>query len=331
MADMRLIKDMSAALNAKPKQPSPYDTTAEVTRIDGNTAWVHIPGGVDETPVQMSVNARAGDTVRVRVGGGTAWLVGNDTAPPTDDKKANEAQGTADEALNKINTLEAIQIFAEMIQTNSLTVLGDLDGSGYRCEIRSDGLYIVDPDDETLAVYGSEAYIGKETAGVRIAEDSISMDSHGKTLFSISGIDDAVVVGAYVNTSGGFRPRAGGSNTWSDSIVISATYPFKITINNTLYTYTDYGEYTVTTGIKLTIAEDGFTIQNTSQSQQTINVTIHEYYANGYAGDFIFGDGMAIDTAGNVKLALNAYTTKEPDASLTAALKSLGWFSYVIS
>ena len=121
MADMRLIRDMSAALNAKPKQPQPYDTTAEVVRVEGSTAWVHIPGGVDETPVQMSVNARIGDTVRVRVGGGTAWLVGNDTAPPTDDKKADEAQATADEALLKIDTIEAINIFADMIKTGTIS------------------------------------------------------------------------------------------------------------------------------------------------------------------------------------------------------------------
>lgn len=121
MADMKLIKDMSAALNAKPKQPSPYDTTAEVVRVEGDTAWVHIPGGVDETPVQMSVNAKIGDTVRVRVGGGTAWLTGNDTAPPTDDEKANGAQATADEALLKINTIEAINIFADMIKTGAIS------------------------------------------------------------------------------------------------------------------------------------------------------------------------------------------------------------------
>ena len=120
MADMKLIKDMSAALNARPRQPEPYDTTAEVTRVEGDVAWVHIPGGVDETPVQMSVNAKIGDTVRVRVGGGTAWLTGNDTAPPTDDKAADEAQKTADEALLKVTTIEAVDIFADMIQTGRL-------------------------------------------------------------------------------------------------------------------------------------------------------------------------------------------------------------------
>ena len=75
-----------------------YDTTATVRRIEGSTAWVHIPGGVDETPVRLTISAKAGDTVQVRVGGGSAWLVGNQTAPPTDDTKAEAAQATANTA-----------------------------------------------------------------------------------------------------------------------------------------------------------------------------------------------------------------------------------------
>jgi hypothetical protein len=43
----------------------------------------------------LTVNAEAGDTVQVRVSGGTAFLVGNATAPPTDDTKANAAQKIA--------------------------------------------------------------------------------------------------------------------------------------------------------------------------------------------------------------------------------------------
>lgn len=74
---------------------SPYDTQAKVVRVQDNTAWVHIPGGVDETPVQRTTNANAGDDVQVRVSGGRAWLVGNYTSPPTDDTVANEANENA--------------------------------------------------------------------------------------------------------------------------------------------------------------------------------------------------------------------------------------------
>lgn len=91
----RFIEAMRAAMK---QTTTGYDTTAVVKRIEGGTAWVHIPGGVDETPVKLTIDAHAGDTVQVRVSGGSAWLVGNASAPPTDDRKAIEAREAADQA-----------------------------------------------------------------------------------------------------------------------------------------------------------------------------------------------------------------------------------------
>ena len=79
----------------KDKSPKPYDTEAVVTRIEGGTAYVHIPGGVNETPAKMVVSASKGDAVRVRVSGGKAYVTGNASAPPTDDTKANIAEASA--------------------------------------------------------------------------------------------------------------------------------------------------------------------------------------------------------------------------------------------
>lgn len=94
----QIKNDLMEALAANKPKTAPYDTEAQVVRVEGSTAWVHIPGGVDETPVAMTINASAGDTVRVRVGNGTAWLVGNDTAPPTDDHTAIIASRQAAQA-----------------------------------------------------------------------------------------------------------------------------------------------------------------------------------------------------------------------------------------
>ncbi|MEE1316002.1 MAG: hypothetical protein U0K35_02110 [Prevotella sp.] len=88
----------SAIKDASKSKTSGYDTQAVVKRIEGNTAWVHIPGGVDETPVQMTMAAKPGDVVQVRVSNGRAWLYGNATAPPTDDTRANFAVGAAIDA-----------------------------------------------------------------------------------------------------------------------------------------------------------------------------------------------------------------------------------------
>lgn len=75
-----------------------YDTQATVVKVAGDTIWVKIPGGVDETPVSKTVSAKEGDTVQVRVAGGRAWIVGNYTNPATDDTKAVQASSEAQAA-----------------------------------------------------------------------------------------------------------------------------------------------------------------------------------------------------------------------------------------
>lgn len=80
------------------KKKYPYDTEATVTRIDGDIVWVKIPGGVDETPAQRTIGARPGDSVQLRVSGGRAYLIGNGTNPPTDDRVAYTAMDHADVA-----------------------------------------------------------------------------------------------------------------------------------------------------------------------------------------------------------------------------------------
>lgn len=82
------ITELIKTIKESKQKTRAYDTEAVVRRIEGNTAWVHIPGGVDETPVRMTVKAKEGDTVQVRVSGGSAFLVGNATAPPSDDSVA---------------------------------------------------------------------------------------------------------------------------------------------------------------------------------------------------------------------------------------------------
>ena len=67
------------------KENTGSDYTGTVTRVEGSTAFVRFNGSdIDDTPVSLSIGAKEGDTVRVRVADGRAWLVGNDTAPPND-------------------------------------------------------------------------------------------------------------------------------------------------------------------------------------------------------------------------------------------------------
>lgn len=80
------------ALTMKESKTKPYDTVAKVLRVDERTAYVHIDGGADETPAQMAINCKSGDTVKIRVSGGKAWLTGNLTCPPTDDTAAEKVK-----------------------------------------------------------------------------------------------------------------------------------------------------------------------------------------------------------------------------------------------
>ena len=79
------------------KRTEPRVTQAEVIRTEGDTVFVHIPGGADETPVKKTIACKKGDTVQVRVSNPSV-IVGNNTAPPTDDTKAVEAEGKAEDA-----------------------------------------------------------------------------------------------------------------------------------------------------------------------------------------------------------------------------------------
>lgn len=87
------------------------DTPATVLRVEGDTVWVHIDGGADETPVRKTINCEQGEIVQVRISNGSAFLVGNASAPPTDDKTAKVAHFMAEEA--GVRAVEAQDTAAE--------------------------------------------------------------------------------------------------------------------------------------------------------------------------------------------------------------------------
>ena len=72
----KIQQDIISAMEESSAGTKGYDTVATVKRVEDNTAWVHIPGGVDETPVTLSIDAKSGDIVRIRVAGGKAWHCG---------------------------------------------------------------------------------------------------------------------------------------------------------------------------------------------------------------------------------------------------------------
>ena len=93
------VRGLAGVIKARnPKtRTSAYDTPATVRRVENGVAYVHIDGGVDETPVNLTIDAKPGDTVMVRVSGGSAWIMGNGSSPPTDDTRANRAMKKAED------------------------------------------------------------------------------------------------------------------------------------------------------------------------------------------------------------------------------------------
>lgn len=132
-----------------------YDTTATVTRVEDSTVWVHIPGGVDETPVKKTISAKQGDTVQVRVSGGSAWLNGNASAPPTDDAQANlaveyalVANNAADSAVRSADearvAAEAAKATADSVHGIAVQALADAETANGAASSALTGLSMVE-------------------------------------------------------------------------------------------------------------------------------------------------------------------------------------------
>ena len=95
-SNTKLAKELLRALEQRQKrQTTAIDTLAEVKRVEGDTIWVHVPGGPDETPIRKTISAKPGDKVQIRIAGGRGWASGNETSPPTDDTVAVAANRRA--------------------------------------------------------------------------------------------------------------------------------------------------------------------------------------------------------------------------------------------
>ena len=157
MSNFDILRDLRQIRKSTPA-PTSYDTPATVTRIEDGIAWVHIDGGVDETPVKLTIAAHEGDVVQVRVGGGTAWLTGNGTRPPTDDALAGVAKELADGAIASltIQRAEIDRLKARYIET-MLIHSPDYDAVEIPYVYPADDLYPTDdvyPSDGTLVRSG---------------------------------------------------------------------------------------------------------------------------------------------------------------------------------
>ena len=192
MSDINLIKDLTMAIQAagnQQKRTGAYDTAATVTRVEGSTAWVHIPGGVDETPVRMTIAAKPGDTVQIRVGQGSAWMVGNATAPPTDDTRAKHAELEAREAAGTATKFVTDTRDGVFVHPRN----NEKDGVRIRKSVE------IIRAGESVAEYSDAVRIGKADGG------HAEIDATGLRLYVSDGSIEIAVIG-YADMGGYWAP-----------------------------------------------------------------------------------------------------------------------------
>lgn len=188
----KLIKEIMDALTAAQKNKTePYDRQGEVKRVEGKIAWVKLEGSDRETPIQMTIACDVGDTVQARIGGGSAWLTGNLTAPPTDDKKANEAismvtnvvqeiQETVDEALEDVSTVDDVTV-QYCLSTSSSTFIQSGEWSNSPPAYSSGKYYwtrSVIYDEDGNATYGTPQYSQDTQLSVETSRAYATTNAH---------------------------------------------------------------------------------------------------------------------------------------------------------
>lgn len=160
------------------RKPQPYDTTAEVTRVEEGTVWVHIEGGVDETPVRKTIDAKKGDKVRIHVGNGSAWITGNESAPPTDDTTAVYASRVATSADSKAvqarSVADEASLYALIARDESIAAQNEAQNAkraAKEAQDRADQVAIIANNAEQSAESARQSAINAE-AQANIAEQN---------------------------------------------------------------------------------------------------------------------------------------------------------------
>lgn len=184
----RIKKNIIEAMQSTNNQgTSAYDSVAEVRRVEGDTAWVHIAGGVDETPVKLTVAAKVGDTVQVRVGGGRAWITGNATAPPTDDTAANKAKTTAATAQRSADDAQATaddnSVKIEKLEDELNLQVKNSDDQFSQINIRIDGISSTVQESE-----GAVSTLEQTVGGFEARVSNIEYDMNVYMSFSSDGL-----------------------------------------------------------------------------------------------------------------------------------------------
>lgn len=196
---MNSQQELLDAINAiSQNKDKSFDTPATVLRVEDDTVWVHIDGGADETPVNKTVNCEQGDTVQVRISNGSAFLVGNATAPPTDDKTATAAHFVAEQAdIKAVKAEETATEVKETVEVLEVEVDNKVDIGTSNIQHLSSTMYQnangVNIYNDTLAVGDSYAHIDGDSFDIKQATTAGTIDDANDIVLATFGANNAVI------------------------------------------------------------------------------------------------------------------------------------------
>ena len=318
---MSASKDLVKILKESEKKGTePYDTEATVKRIDGSTAWVHIPGGVEETPVQLTIGSRVGDKVQVRVSGGRAWLVGNSTAPPTDDstaitinKQTNRYVKTVEAKVDTVSKIagDTDQYFwhtetgtdtgAHITEIPRERFLADPDNGGGNLLARSNGIVVRDGLTE-LATFGAN--------GTTIYQDGNAVAVIGKGTYDGNG---RIGLGSLLTSAGENRV-----SIYDRSLLNASTGRFRTVYKDTTMSSSTMGY------VEVGATSSGGSVRLSAEGAGSESGSLHLYASP------LYPKGRLDIFAEDVEMYLNTTSASGTDHDLYAAITALGWESEVI-
>lgn len=293
----KLAKEIkNEILSSDERKPQPYDTQAEVVRVVNGTAWVHIPGGVEETPVRMTIDAKKGDMVNIHVEKGTAWITGNGTRPPTDDTRANVATNIAEGAEKTANIASNAAIRAQESAIEANTAAEEAKADAAIANTAATEAKSAATAANTAAQQAIEdASLAQTAAGNALTAAQNAQGSADAALLSLSNVEDVVGVLEWIT--------AHGTMTANGSAALDPSKVYFIVDPN--------GDYVVG-GIHYSIVSEPKAEDRTSYYTMSIDESVQNYVATHVVVD-TEGLWLIPDAGGNkVLIATGAgsiYTT----------------------
>lgn len=311
----RLSKEIAKA--TKGSKTKPYDTKGIVRSVKDGKAMVHFYGGVDETPVDLTINAKVGDEVVVRASGGRAFIVGNGSAPPTDDTKAEQVERKLDRAtqvidgdlrkvykgVGDLNTL--VRESADGVEVGKVNSQGEYVAGHTLIDAGDNRYKVIDDNGVVNAYFGDESRIGSEDGmHIDFDESGMAMLDGTRENFRITqltmDVEKTVEVASYSDSS----EVTTATLTVTDSAIKNNAVSLEVNADGTKYPLSsEHFTYTVYAGSRCTVSltSSGVSYVQGLVSSATeacvLSVTYTATYSN--QTEMVMHGGIVLDHFGN--------------------------------